>query len=338
MKTKFPIFKTSFSENEKIFLINENFTVTGFKYASGIEAIKISNQKGFVTILPFYGQIIWDAEFNGHSLKMKNMFSEPKIGTTIVDTYGCFAFHSGLIRNGCPSPEDDYLLHGEMPCANIDKAWLELDETSLTITGETEYVKGFGDHYLAQPAVTLYSNSSSFDIKMSVTNLASVEMPLQYMCHMNYCYEHNATFTQNIPDSAIVLRETIPAHVKPTPKWLAFNEDIKQGKYCLRKLDNDVMYDPEIVFFMDNLAQYQENLEYKMTSPGGYSYVTKFSSKDFNYATRWILFNEDQQVGAFVLPATCRPEGYLAAKKAGSLIMLKPKETKHFCVTTGIEL
>ncbi len=45
----------------------------------------------------------------------------------------------------------------------------------------------------------------------------------------------------------------------------------------------------------------------------------------------------EQQVGAFVLPATCRPEGFLAAKKAGSLIMLKPKETKSFSVTTGIE-
>ena len=85
---------------------------------------------------------------------------------------------------------------------------------------------------------------------------------------------------------------------------------LKKGGYHLDKLDNDVMYDPEIVFFMDNLSKYQENLEYKMKSPSGHSYVTKFSSKDFNYATRWILFNEDQQVGAFVLPATCRPEGF----------------------------
>ena len=38
---------------------------------------------------------------------------------------------------------------------------------------------------------------------------------------------------------------------------------IKKGEYHLDKLDNDVMYDPEIVFFMDNLSKYQENLEYK---------------------------------------------------------------------------
>lgn len=337
METKLFLFKELFSRDEKVLLSNNDFTVFGFKYESGIEAIKICNKKGFIIVLPFYGQIIWDAEFGKHSLKMKNMFSEPKFGNSIVDTYGCFAFHSGLIRNGCPSPEDDHVLHGEMPCSIINNAWLIIDNNSITLTGEVEYVKGFGNHYSARPAVTLYSNSTLFDIQMSVTNLSSVDMPLQYMCHMNYCYEHGAELTQNIPDEAIVLRETIPAHVSPTEKWLEFNDKIKKGEYHLDKLDNDVMYDPEIVFFMDNLSKYQENLEYKMKSPSGHSYITKFSSKDFNYATRWILFNEDQQVGAFVLPATCRPEGFLAAKKAGSLIMLKPKETKEFSVTTGIE-
>lgn len=338
MKSKLMLYKENFSETEKVLMENDSFTVTSFKFNSGIEAIKIANGVGFVTVLPFYGQIIWDAQFHHRSLKMKNMFSEPKLGTSIVDTYGCFAFHSGLIRNGCPAPEDDHVLHGEMPCCMMDKAWLVVDDDVISITGEVEYVKGFGDHYLAQPKVTLHSNSSLFDIEMAVTNLASVEMPLQYMCHMNYCYEHNAILSQNIPDSAIVLRETIPAHVKPTPEWLKFNNEIKDGKYILNKLDNDEMYDPEIVFFMDNLSQYRDDLEYKMSSTNGYHYVTKFSSKDFNYATRWILFNGDQQVGAFVLPATCRPEGFLAAKKSGTLIMLKPNETKHFCVTTGIEI
>lgn len=338
MSSKVMLYKESFSEYEKVFIKNNSFTVTGFKFHSGIEAVKITNELGFVIILPFYGQIIWDAQFHKHSLKMKNMFNEPKLGTSIVDTYGCFAFHSGLIRNGCPAPEDDHVLHGEMPCSSMDKAWLIIDENIVSITGEVEYVKGFGDHYLAQPKVTLHSNSSIFDIDMSVTNLASVDMPLQYMCHMNYCYEHGAVFSQNIPDSAITLRETIPAHVKPTPEWLNFNNAIKEGKYVLNKLDSDEMYDPEIVFFMDNLSQYQDKLEYRMTSSNGYSYVTRFSSKDFNYATRWILFNADQQVGAFVLPATCRPEGFLAAKKAGSLIMLKPNETRYFHVSTGIEI
>ena len=328
--------KNQFTEAEQIIFSNAEFTVTAFKYSSGIEALKIANSQGYLTILPFYGQIIWDAEFQGHNLKMKNMFSEPKWGDSIIDTYGCFAFHSGLIRNGCPSPEDDHPLHGEMPCARMDKAWLILQDNKLGVGGSVEYVKGFGDHYLAQPQVMLSPCSSLFDIQMKVTNLANVEMPLQYMCHMNYCYEHGAILSQNIPESAVVLRESIPAHVKPTKAWLAFNQAIKQGE-TLNVLENDTMYNPEIVFFMDNLSQYQEQLEYKMTSPQGHTYLTRFSSQQFNFATRWILYNADQQVGAFVLPATCRPEGFLAAQQSGSLIMLKPKETRCFVVTTGIE-
>ncbi|PJG85991.1 aldose 1-epimerase family protein [Conservatibacter flavescens] len=328
--------KQQFSEKPQIIFRNGEFTVTSFKFSSGIEGLNLSNSQGFITVLPFYGQIIWEAEFRGHNLKMKNMFTEPKWGNNIIDTYGCFAFHSGLIRNGCPSPDDDHALHGEMPCAPMDKAWLILEDNRLGVGGSVEYVKGFGDHYLAEPQVMLHSHSTLFDIRMQVTNLANVDMPLQYMCHMNYCYEHGATFSQNIPDSAIVLRESIPAHVTPTAQWLAFNEKLKQGEHTLNGLENDALYNPEIVFFMDNLQQYQAHLEYKMVSPAGHSYVTRFSSAQFNYATRWILYNEDQQVGAFVLPATCRPEGFLAAKQSGSLIMLKPHETRCFEVTTGI--
>lgn len=337
MKSYIYLYKEQFGHEERVLFKNDQLSAVGFKYNSGIEAIKLINSKGFIIVLPFYGQIIWDVEFNGQTLKMRNMFTEPKVGTTIIDTYGCFAFHSGLIRNGCPSPEDDHPLHGEMPCAKMDRAWLIIDDSILGISGEFEYVKGFGDHYLAQPEVILHADSSLFDINMQVTNLASVEMPLQYMCHMNYCYEHGATFSQNVPDNAIQLRQTIPAHVKPTEQWLTFNEEIKQGKYILSSLENDELYNPEIVFFMDNLRQYQEQLEYRMHSPKGHNYITRFSSREFNYATRWILYNADQQVGAFVLPATCRPEGYLAAKNSGALIMMKPHETRRFTVTTGIE-
>ncbi len=47
-----------------------------------------------------------------------------------------------------------------------------------------------------------------------------------------------------------------------------------------------------------------------MIAPDGTTFVTRFSSTEFNYVTRWILYNGDQQVAAFALPATCRPEGF----------------------------
>lgn len=68
------------------------------------------------------GQMIWDVQFDGHDLTMRNMFRQPKPAAEVVATYGCFAFHSGLLANGCPSPEDTHPLHGEMPCAAMDDA------------------------------------------------------------------------------------------------------------------------------------------------------------------------------------------------------------------------
>jgi hypothetical protein len=301
-----------------------------------VEGLRIENSRGHLVILPWLGQMIWDAQFDGQDLTMRNMFRQPKAAKEVVETYGCFAFHSGLLANGCPSPDDNHPLHGEMPCAPMDDAWMELEGDSLTVTGRYEYVMGFGHHYQAQPAVTLRKASALFDITMSVTNLASVPMPLQYMCHMNYAYVAGATFSQNVPDEAIRLRESVPAHVKPTGQWLAFNQRLLQGEASLKGLDEPHNYDPEIVFFADKLDRYTDRPEFRMTAPDGVTFVTRFASAELNYATRWILYNGDQQVAAFVLPATCRPEGFLAAQNSGSLIQLAPAQTRSFTVTTGI--
>ncbi|EAC0473130.1 aldose 1-epimerase family protein [Salmonella enterica] len=336
MTTRITLWRELFSEQPRILLENDDFTVTAFRYASGVEGLKIQNSRGHLVILPWMGQMIWDAQFDGHDLTMRNMFRQPKPAAEVVATYGCFAFHSGLLANGCPSPEDTHPLHGEMPCAAMDDAWLELEGDSLRVTGRYEYVMGFGHHYQAQPAVVMRKASALFDIQMTVTNLASVAMPLQYMCHMNYAYVPNAMFRQNIPDTALKLRESVPAHVKPTAQWLAFNQRLLQGEASLATLNAPGFYDPEIVFFADELDKYTDTPEFSMIAPDGTTFVTRFASAELNYVTRWILYNGDQQVAAFALPATCRPEGFLAAQRNGTLLQLEPQQTRTFTVTTGI--
>jgi len=336
MTTRLTLWRELFSEQPRTLLENTDFTVTAFRYASGVEGMRIANSRGHLVILPWMGQMIWDAEFDGRDLTMRNMFRQPKPAREVVETYGCFAFHSGLLANGCPSPEDNHPLHGEMACASMDDAWLELDGDSLRIGSRYEYVMGFGHHYQAQSEVVLRKDSALFDIKMAVTNLASVAMPLQYMCHMNYAYVPDATFSQNVPDEALTLRESVPAHVKPTEQWLAFNQRILQGEASLDTLNEPHYYDPEIVFFADNLSAYTDKPEFRMTAPDGTTFVTRFASAELNYVTRWILYNGDQQVAAFALPATCRPEGFLAAQNNGTLLYLEPQQTRTFTVTTGI--
>ena len=340
MKTIIFLNKEWFTSEDKVILSNEYLNIKIFKYPSGIEGLTLENKKGYITLLPYMGQIIWDAKFNGIDLTMKNMFNQPKKAKCIVDTYGCFAFHSGLLSNGCPSPEDTHPMHGEFSCADMDKVWIETNNNEVTIVSEYEYCQGFGYHYIAQPSVTLKADETCFNINMKVKNLTSIEMPLQYMCHMNYAYVENGEISSNIPDSAFKLRETIPAHVKPTKKWIEYNNRIKEmqkNNKTLTKLEQADMYDPEIVFMADDIYKYGEKAVFEIDSPKGYGFKTEFSTKDFTSATRWILYNGDQQVSAFVLPATCRPEGFLAAKKANTLVMVQPNEEKEFSVLTGLK-
>lgn len=334
--------RSQFSKVPAIIASNGEFKAEAFRYDSGIESVKLYNSKGYVEILPFMGQIIWDLHFAGRSLKLHNIFDMPRKAQCITDTYGCFAFHSGLLANGCPAPEDSHPMHGEFSVADINEAWLELDEQAGTIAlcSRYHYCKGFEFHYDARPKVVLAAGKSRIEIVMQVQNLTACPMPLQYMCHINYAYLPNAQISSNIPNEAFKLRESIPSHVHPTEKWLAYNEKLKaeqaQGR-ILSKLDAPEMYDPEIVFMADNVAKYAEQAEFTLSAPDDLKIQTCYSTKDFPCATRWIMYNPDLQVAAFVLPATCRPEGFNAAKKAGTLIYLQTGESRTFRVSTGLK-
>lgn len=339
MTTKILLNREFFEGQRKDIIVNEAFKVSIFKYKSDIEAIEIINSRGSIIVLPYMGQMIWRASFDGIDLTMKNMFTYPRKTKNMLDTYGCFAFHSGILANGCPAKEDTHAMHGEFCCADIDDTWIELTDDEVVIKGQYEYCQGFGYKYLANPSVALKKDDTKIKIGMYVKNLTSIEMPLQYMCHINYNYVDKGTFIANIPDEAFKLRESIPSHIHPTPSWYEYTDKIKEmqksGK-TLSKLGDTSLYDPEIVFLADDLSKYAQDICVELKSPKGYAFCTQFSSNDFNYGTRWIMYNGDQQVSSCIIPGTCRPEGFLAAKKAGSLIMLKPQEEKTFTVYTGL--
>jgi len=336
MKTRLPLRREQFHFTPEVLLQSDDFRVELFRYPAGIEAVRIHNRRGSVTVLPFFGQMIWDVQFEGHTLTMGNSFKQPLPGNSIIDTYGCFAFHSGLLANGCPSPEDDHPLHGEMPCARMDSAWLLLDADTLSLEGECEYVKGFGHHYLAAPAVRLHADRPRLQIEMTVTNLAGAPMPLQYMCHLNSSWIAQGRFRQSIPDRAFRLRTSIPAHLRPTPAWRDYTARLAQDPQALQQLDQPQLCDPEIVFFADDLPQYGDEVQFELHAPAGYAMMTRFSTAQYPHATRWLLHNADQQVAAYILPATCRPEGFLAAQQAGSLITLASGQHRHFSVDPGL--
>ncbi|MBZ6010995.1 DUF4432 family protein [Leuconostoc gelidum] len=326
-----------FTEKEIILLKNSEFTVSTFKYLSKVEGLKIANSRGYLIVLPFEGLMIWDAIFDDLDLKMKNTFKQPRNGDSIVDSYGAFQFHSGLLANGNPGVKDTHQPHGEFPLSIMDSSFLEINENEITIRSQKEYIKGFGAHYFAEPAVTMTKSSALFDIKMTVKNMSNFDsMPLQYMVHLNYNFIEGSKINQNIPDNAFNLRESVPDHIHPTKEWISYTSELENKKILVNSLDNIQYFYPEIVYFADRLDKLTKVAKFSMVMDNHVAKVA-FNTTEFPYLTRWLMYNPDMQVAAFALPATSRSEGYTQAKNAGSLIFLNPQESRHFKVTTGLE-
>ncbi|NYA45617.1 hypothetical protein HZI31_20190 [Serratia fonticola] len=158
------------------------FTVTAFMFPSDIAALVLQNQRGTLTLLPYQDLMIWDAVFDGQSLKAKASQLQPRRN----DARGCFASHQGLPAN-----------HGPV----ID-VWLEVEEEAIAIRARTA-----DGPCRIQPAVQLAANSTQFSIEMVIDNLAEQAQPLSYMCHMNYACEEGAVFRQNLPGCALNIRD-----------------------------------------------------------------------------------------------------------------------------------
>ncbi len=334
--------ESHFGEAEHEIVRSGSLSASLFRYASGIAAVRLSNDRGHLVVLPFYGQMIWDAVFDGVDLGMKDMFAEPRPAADIVGTYGCFAFHSGILRNGCPSPADTHPLHGEMPCAPMQAAFLEIGEDGegpfLAIGGTREWVMGFGDHYLAAPRVVLRPGTALFDMQMSVTNLASAPMDLMYMSHVNFAFVEGGRIVQPAPFDAAhtVVRSVVPGHVRPTPAYLAFIDELARDPAASAVLDQPGRYDPEQVFYVRGVKRGADGLTRSLlVRPRGDALSIAWNPDDQPHCVRWILWNGDQQVAAFALPATCEPEGYLAEKAKGHVRVLAPGGAARFSVRLG---
>lgn len=331
-----------FGEKEREIARFAGMTAHLFRFDSGIEAVRLSNRRGHLVLLPFFGQMVWDAVFDGVDLSMRDMFSMPRPADVIVGTYGCFAFHSGLLANGCPGPGDTHPLHGEMPCAPMDGAGLETGRDAegpyLALTGEREYAMGFGAHYRARPRVTIRPDSGLFDIAMSVENLSGAPMDLMYMCHVNFAFAEGARIIQpaGFTPADTVVRTAIPGHVRPTDDYRALIDALAADPAVMEVLDEPARYDPEQVFYIRNLRTRPDGrTRVMMRRPEGDAFSIAFDRRAFPHTVRWVLVNSDQAVAAFALPSTCEPEGYSAEKRKGHVRTLPGGETARFTVRLG---
>src|SRR6266404_4844392 len=102
-----------FTEAETVLATCGGLTASTYRYGSGVLGLRIANRVGRISLLPFQGQQIWDAEFLGRPLAMRSMFDEPVATEDYLKTYGAFLIHCGATAMGGPGPTDKHPLHGE---------------------------------------------------------------------------------------------------------------------------------------------------------------------------------------------------------------------------------
>ena len=320
----FALRRALFGEKEREIARFGDLSASAFRYDTGVEAIRLRNPRGEVVVLPFMGQMIWSARFDGVDLAMQSMFAAPRPAASIVETYGCLAFHSGLLRNGVPGAGDNHALHGEAPCAAMDEAGLVCGSDArgrfLAVTGRREYAMGFGAHYLSEPRAILYEDETSLDMAMRVQNLSAAPMDLMYMGHVNFAFAAGARLVQSMPYTPehVVARTAIPGHVTPTDALRAMIADVAANPQRLERLDEPALYDPELVFYLKGATPRADGrVRYAMLRREGDAFAIGWDPRTMPHTVRWVMVNSDQSVAAFAMPATCEPEGFSAEKRKG---------------------
>ncbi len=330
-----------FPERERVLLERGPLSASAFRYDSDVCALRLRNELGELVMLPFQGQQIWSAEFGGRNLTMKSMFSQPNATRTYLENYGGFLLHCGATRMGVPAAGDDHPLHGELPNAPYQRAWLSAGEDErgayMALSGKYEHTVAFSDHYVARPEVRLYAGSSRFPISISVSNLKRTPMELMYLAHINFRPVDYGRLVYSTPCDPrhVRVRTSIPSHVHPLPGYAEFIAELAEHPERHNVLAPGLAFDPEVVFFIDYLADAEGWAHSMQVHPDGSADYIAHRLAQLDHGVRWICRTPDQDALGICLPATGEPEGYHAEKAKGNVKSLAGGESVRFDMEAG---
>ena len=339
MSIRIELLKSSFAENEQLLCTVGSISVFTFRYASGIEALRIKNARGEIIVLPFKGQQIWRAQFDGRELTMKSMFDEPVDTTEYLKTYGGFLIHCGLTAMGAPGPDDEHPLHGELPNAAFQEAWLELDAVSqeITICGAFRYTVAFTTNYLAVTSIFMRENSALLDVSVAVENLKKTPMDLMYLAHANFkpVDYGELHYSAKMADNSVRVRQTIPSHITPKPGYADFIAALAEDPSLHHVLKPELAFDPEIVFSIDMQAGDDGIAMALQKHPDGTADYLSYQPSQAPICMRWVCRTPDQDGLGVAFPSTSEVEGYTAEKAKGQVVELGGGETWRIDMKMG---
>lgn len=325
-----------FGSKEQKLIEHGALTASTFQYASGVAGLRLANERGNLVLLPFQGQQIWSAEFGGHNLQMKSMFDEPQPTRNYLETYGGFLIHCGATAMGVPTANDTHPLHGELPNAPYQKAWVVVGEDAqgayIGLGGEYRHTVAFSFNYVARPLVKLYTGASRFTITLAVENLKRTPMEFMYLAHANFRPVDNGQLVYSAPATPehVRVRKSIPSHVHPGPGYREFLQELAQHPEKHHVLTPGLAFDPELVFIIDYLANDAGWAHTMQLYPDGTADFIRHKPAQLDKGVRWICRTPDQDALGMVLPATAGPEGY-STEKANGNIKVIPARGVYLC-------
>ena len=324
-ETSIHLHPSFFAEKERTLIEAGTLSASIFRFESGVAALRLRNDMGELVMLPFQGQQIWSANFGGRELTMRSMFDQPYPTQSYLHTYGGFLIHCGATRMGVPGPEDDHPLHGELPNATYQQAWIVLGEDEggayIGLSGRFRYTVAFAHNYVALPTVKIYAGSTLCHVGLEILNLKQTPMELMYLAHANFRPVDNGRLVYSaVTDAAHVrVRRSIPAHVKPGPGYKEFLDALGEQPEQHHVLKPELVFDPEIVFNIDYLADADGWAHTLQIHPDGNADYIRHRPDQLDVGVRWISRTPDQDALGLILPATAEPEGYSAEKAKGNI-------------------
>jgi hypothetical protein len=319
-----------FTDSDTVLATFAGLTASTFRYSSGVAALRIANELGHLVLLPFQGQQIWDAHFLGRTLTMKSMFQEPLATDDYLSTYGAFFIHCGVTAMGNPGPTDTHPLHGELPNARYQQAALVAgtgaDGPFMAVTGLHRHTVAFKHNYGAEPTVKLHANSSRIHLDLTVRNLKHTPMELLYLAHINFRPVDDAILVDTasrLPDR-IRIRPAAPDASEAQRKLV---DAVRANPDIHRKQVSGRMTGPELVLFMDCLADEHGWAHSMQVHPDGAADFVSHRPDELGVGARWIARTPDQDAMGLMLPATAEADGYAAEKAKGNVRLIPPQGT-----------
>lgn len=344
MQSKIYLYEKFFTEKETEIFKANGLSASIFIYSTGVKAVKIKNEKGSATLLPYMGQMIWRADFNGYELTMKSIHDEPiQAKECYAETYGCFLMHCGLTAMGNPTSEDTHTPHGELPVCKYDSVYIVYgnDEKGnyIGLSGVYTNKAAFERNYEFIPLIKLYENKTYFDIEVKFTNNKDVPLEYYYLCHINHRPVDGAKLEYTADRKTIKVNHEVPEGYFDEKGAKATNDYLDRLDKNPALMDDigaeGQAYRPEIVFSMKYTADENGNAYTMQINPDKTATYVIHRPEELPYGVRWITRTDDEDAIGMVLPATAEHFGKLYCQRNNQQRYLKRGETVTYKMQTG---